>query len=177
MYSPGPGQPQQVQPAPTQAVPQPQDKPKAPGKSKNGDVGAFIQQCISGLAIAARAGNEKNMAQALTWLQNLQNMMQAIDVMRPVVVIRLRAGSHAIQQKIRMNMGEPRNTGRISDIQLDEINAFRQIARVSARTADAHASRCQLPRNRTAEVAATDDQRMRIQAGGSHRPCRNFSSQ
>jgi DNA-binding ferritin-like protein len=36
-----------MQPAPTQAVPQPQDKPKAPGKSKNGDVGAFIQQCIS----------------------------------------------------------------------------------------------------------------------------------
>jgi starvation-inducible DNA-binding protein len=25
----------------------PQEKPKAPGKSKNGDVGAFIQQCIS----------------------------------------------------------------------------------------------------------------------------------
>jgi DNA-binding ferritin-like protein len=47
MYTPGPGQPQQVQPAPTQTVPQPQDKPKAPGKSKNGDVGAFIQQCIS----------------------------------------------------------------------------------------------------------------------------------
>ncbi len=47
MYTPGPGQPQQMQPAPEQAVPQPQDKPKAPGKSKNGDVGAFIQQCIS----------------------------------------------------------------------------------------------------------------------------------
>jgi DNA-binding ferritin-like protein len=47
MYTPGPGQPQQVQTAPAQAVPQPQDKPKAPGKSKNGDVGAFIQQCIS----------------------------------------------------------------------------------------------------------------------------------
>ncbi len=47
MYTPGPGQPQQMQPAPAQAVPQPQDKPKAPGKSKNGDVGAFIQQCIS----------------------------------------------------------------------------------------------------------------------------------
>lgn len=47
MYTPGPGQPQQMQPASTQAVPQPQDKPKAPGKSKNGDVGAFIQQCIS----------------------------------------------------------------------------------------------------------------------------------
>ena len=47
MYTPGPGQPQQAQPAPTQTVPQPQDKPKAPGKSKNGDVGGFIQQCIS----------------------------------------------------------------------------------------------------------------------------------
>ena len=31
-----------------QSVPQPQDKPKAPAKSKaGGDVGAFIQQCIS----------------------------------------------------------------------------------------------------------------------------------
>jgi DNA-binding ferritin-like protein len=47
MYTPGPGQPQQAQPLPPQGVPQPQDKPKAPGKSKNGDVGAFIQQCIS----------------------------------------------------------------------------------------------------------------------------------
>lgn len=47
MYTPGPGQPQQAQTPPPQAVPQPQDKPKAPGKSKNGDVGAFIQQCIS----------------------------------------------------------------------------------------------------------------------------------
>ena len=48
MYTPGP---QQYQPAETplvQPVPQPQDKPKAPAKSKaNGDVGAFIQQCIS----------------------------------------------------------------------------------------------------------------------------------
>ena len=48
MYTPAP---QQYQPAETplvQPVPQPQDKPKAPAKSKaNGDVGAFIQQCIS----------------------------------------------------------------------------------------------------------------------------------
>jgi DNA-binding ferritin-like protein len=44
MYTPGP----QAEPAPVaQVAPQPQDKPKAPGKSKNGDVGAFIQQCIS----------------------------------------------------------------------------------------------------------------------------------
>ena len=47
MYTPGPGQPQQAQPPVYQEVPQPQNKPKAPGKSKNGDVGAFIQQCIS----------------------------------------------------------------------------------------------------------------------------------
>jgi DNA-binding ferritin-like protein len=47
MYTPGPGQPQQAQAPAPQAAPQPQDKPKAPGKSKNGDVGAFIQQCIS----------------------------------------------------------------------------------------------------------------------------------
>jgi len=48
MYTP---LPQQYQPAETpqvQPVPQPQDKPKAPAKSKaGGDVGAFIQQCIS----------------------------------------------------------------------------------------------------------------------------------
>jgi DNA-binding ferritin-like protein len=48
MYTPAP---QQYQPAETpqvQPVPQPQDKPKAPAKSKaGGDVGAFIQQCIS----------------------------------------------------------------------------------------------------------------------------------
>jgi DNA-binding ferritin-like protein len=48
MYTLGP---QQYQPAETpqvQPVPQPQDKPKAPAKSKsNGDIGAFIQQCIS----------------------------------------------------------------------------------------------------------------------------------
>jgi DNA-binding ferritin-like protein len=47
MYTPGPGQPQQVQTLAPQAAPEPQAKPKAPGKSKNGDVGAFIQQCIS----------------------------------------------------------------------------------------------------------------------------------
>ena len=49
MYTPGP---QQYQPAETpqlQAVPQPQEKPKAPAKAKTpgNDVGAFIQQCIS----------------------------------------------------------------------------------------------------------------------------------
>lgn len=42
MYTPGP----QMEPAP-QAAPQPQPKPKAPSKSKGGDVGGFIQQCIS----------------------------------------------------------------------------------------------------------------------------------
>ena len=47
MYTPGPQVVQQMQPPVVQAVPQPQDKPKAPAKSKNGDVGAFIQQCIS----------------------------------------------------------------------------------------------------------------------------------
>jgi len=47
MYTPAPPVAQQPQPVQTQAAPQPQDKPKAPGKSKNGDVGAFIQQCIS----------------------------------------------------------------------------------------------------------------------------------
>jgi DNA-binding ferritin-like protein len=48
MYTPGP---QQYQPAETpqaQPVPRPQDKPKAPAKSKaGGDVGAFIQQLIA----------------------------------------------------------------------------------------------------------------------------------
>ena len=55
MYSAYPGannavvqQPQQrVEPPKTGVVPEPQAKPKAPGKSKNGDVGAFIQQLIS----------------------------------------------------------------------------------------------------------------------------------
>ncbi len=44
MYSPAPQQPQQPV---LEAVPEPQAKPKAPGKSKNGDVGSFIQQCIA----------------------------------------------------------------------------------------------------------------------------------
>ena len=47
MYTPGPGQLPQAQTPAAQEAPQPQAKPKAPGKSKNGDVGAFIQQCIS----------------------------------------------------------------------------------------------------------------------------------
>ena len=47
MYTPGPGQVPQPQPPVVQEVPQPQDKPKAPPKSKNGDVGSFIQQCIA----------------------------------------------------------------------------------------------------------------------------------
>jgi len=47
MYTPGPQVPQQQTPAPAVEVPQPQDKPKAPSKSKNGDVGSFIQQCIA----------------------------------------------------------------------------------------------------------------------------------
>jgi len=47
MYTPGPQQYQTPEPAPLQAVPQPQDKPKAPAKSKaGGDIGAFIQQLI-----------------------------------------------------------------------------------------------------------------------------------
>ena len=47
MYTPGPQAVQQPQTPLVQEAPQPQDKPKAPGKSKNGDVGSFIQQCIS----------------------------------------------------------------------------------------------------------------------------------
>ena len=48
MYTPAPQQYQAPEPAPLQAVPQPQDKPKAPAKSKaGGDIGAFIQQLIS----------------------------------------------------------------------------------------------------------------------------------
>jgi DNA-binding ferritin-like protein len=47
MYTPAPQQYQTPEPAPLQAVPQPQDKPKAPAKSKaGGDIGAFIQQLI-----------------------------------------------------------------------------------------------------------------------------------
>ncbi len=44
MYTPGP---QTQQPPQVGVTPEPQAKPKAPGKSKSGDVGAFIQQCIS----------------------------------------------------------------------------------------------------------------------------------
>ena len=47
MYTPGPQMVPQPQAPQVQEVPQPQDKPKAPAKSKNGDIGAFIQQCIS----------------------------------------------------------------------------------------------------------------------------------
>jgi len=47
MYTPGHGRLPQTQPPVAQEAPQQQAKPKAPGKSKNGDVGAFIQQCIS----------------------------------------------------------------------------------------------------------------------------------
>ena len=51
MYTPAPQQQQalalQALPTPEAAPMEPQAKPKAPGKSKNGDVGSFIQQCIS----------------------------------------------------------------------------------------------------------------------------------
>lgn len=47
MYTPGPQLVQEPQTPPLQVVPQAQEKPKAPGKSKGGDVGSFIQQCIS----------------------------------------------------------------------------------------------------------------------------------
>jgi len=47
MYTPGPQAPAPVAQAPATTQPQPQAKPKAPGKSKDGDVGAFIQQLIS----------------------------------------------------------------------------------------------------------------------------------
>lgn len=47
MYTPGPQAIPQVQTPPVQEVPQPQAKIKAPSKPKEGDVGAFIQQCIS----------------------------------------------------------------------------------------------------------------------------------
>jgi DNA-binding ferritin-like protein len=48
MYTPAPQQYQVAETPQVQPVPQPQDKPKAPAKSKaGGDVGAFIQQCIS----------------------------------------------------------------------------------------------------------------------------------
>jgi DNA-binding ferritin-like protein len=48
MYTPSPGVPQPQQtPMQEGVMPEAQAKPKAPSKSKNGDVGAFIQQCIS----------------------------------------------------------------------------------------------------------------------------------
>jgi len=48
MYTPAPQQYQTPETTPLQGVPQPQDKPKAPAKSKaGGDIGAFIQQLIS----------------------------------------------------------------------------------------------------------------------------------
>lgn len=51
MYTPGPQtqQPPQmgVEPLNNGVAPEQQPKPKAPGKSKNGDVGSFIQQLIS----------------------------------------------------------------------------------------------------------------------------------
>ena len=51
MYTPGPQtqQPPQmgVEPPQKGVTPEPQAKPKAPAKSKGGDVGGFIQQCIS----------------------------------------------------------------------------------------------------------------------------------
>lgn len=47
MYTPAP-QPQPIPQTPqVQAVPQAQPKPKAPSKSKDGDVGSFIQQAIA----------------------------------------------------------------------------------------------------------------------------------
>jgi DNA-binding ferritin-like protein len=48
MYTPGPQQYQVAEAPQAQPVSQPQDKLKPPAKSKsNGDVGAFIQQCIA----------------------------------------------------------------------------------------------------------------------------------
>jgi len=48
MYTPAPQAQQMVAPQAQQPpAPQAQPKPKAPGKSKDGDVGAFIQQLIS----------------------------------------------------------------------------------------------------------------------------------
>ena len=48
MYTPGPEQYQPAETTQVQPVPQPQDKPKAPAKSKaGGDIGAFIQQLIA----------------------------------------------------------------------------------------------------------------------------------
>ena len=51
MYTPGPEAPQLQQPPTLEVVPQPQAKPKAPGKSKgNNNVGSFIQQLIGLMA-------------------------------------------------------------------------------------------------------------------------------
>jgi DNA-binding ferritin-like protein len=47
MYTPAPGQAPQPEAPVLQAVPQAQPKPKGPAKSKDGDVGSFIQQCIA----------------------------------------------------------------------------------------------------------------------------------
>jgi DNA-binding ferritin-like protein len=47
MYTPGPQTVPMPQTPGPETLPEPQGKPKGPGKSKNGDVGAFIQQCIS----------------------------------------------------------------------------------------------------------------------------------
>jgi len=47
MYTPAPGQVPQPEAPVLQAVPQAQPKPKGPAKSKDGDVGSFIQQCIA----------------------------------------------------------------------------------------------------------------------------------
>ena len=48
MYTPAPQQYQAAQEPQVQPLPEPQAKPKGPAKSKaNGDVGVFIQQCIS----------------------------------------------------------------------------------------------------------------------------------
>jgi DNA-binding ferritin-like protein len=47
MYTPGPQVSQQIQTSTPQTISQPQGNPKVAGKSKNGDIGTFIQQCIS----------------------------------------------------------------------------------------------------------------------------------
>jgi DNA-binding ferritin-like protein len=50
MYTPGLQAVPTPETAPVQAAPQPQAKPKAPGKSKGNDVGGFIQQLIGLMA-------------------------------------------------------------------------------------------------------------------------------
>ncbi len=117
------------------------------------------------------------MAQTMRRLQGLQDIAQTVDIMRLVVVVGLCAGGHAIKQQAGMKMGEPAYAGGVGDIQLNEINAFRQLATASARTADADACCHQVAGNGTAEVAATDDQHILVQVCGSHSPCRYFSSQ